>query len=548
MKVLYSMMKYICKNRWLWLLGIIIPAFSSTATNIYFASRLQDYIVQVTEQQSPFQSVSKTLIITLFALMILSCIDNFGLYMFSLFCVYTEKELRNDYYRSIVNTSLNNMQRLNHGELISRYNTDIEHSAKIVSDDIFGVIYPLIVGIGYMTAVFLSNLWIGIIMFLLGVMAITLNFMFVNKMKRAQEEILKAKEVYISNCNNAIRGKISIRQYSAKEMMSKKINQAAGQLYRKECNAVGLEMMKLLTSDALANSCNYLLTPLACVAAVLGYMSVPIVLFIHQLCRCFIMYTQNFANSFVDFKKHALSYERVNLIKSFKSEVAESIGNRNESFPENCVITFKNVCVSYKKNQILKDVSFTVLPGECVGIIGESGSGKSTLVKTLMQMIDYSGEIYIGEKNCKNIDLHSLREHIAFSPEHSDVFHDTVYENIRFGNLNALEDDINYVASRAAIMHRETFLYRNVGENGEQLSGGQKQKVSIARALLKNAPIIIFDEPTAALDADSESKIIDTILKLKEEGKSILLITHKNSTLCIADRILHIKEGKVFQV
>lgn len=489
------------------------------------------------------------LILTLPVLLLLSCIDNIGLYVFSLFLASTENELRHDFYNSIVHTPLKNLQKLNQGEFITRYNTDIEQSAQIVSYDIFGVIYPLIVGTGYMVAVLLADFRIGFLMILLGITVIILNFLFVRRMKRAQVEILQTKETYVSNCNDAIRGKMSIRQYSAQMVMSQKTGEAANNLYKKECRAVQLETMKLMTSDAVANSCIYLLTPIACIMAACGYIGVSVVLFIHQLCRCFIMYTQNFATSFVHYSEHSLSFDRVNTVISFENELTENSISKCGNIPENFAVTFQNVSVAYGNHQVLKDISFTAFPGECIGIIGESGSGKSTLIKALMQMIDYQGEIYIGEENCKNLSLHMLRKYIAYSPEHNDIFPTTVYDNIQYGNLNAAEDEISYAAEMAGITaHREVFLQRNIGENGDQLSGGQKQRVSIARALLKKAPIYIFDEPTAALDADSESKILNTIVKLKQEGKCILLITHKASTLHIADRILRMDGGKVYQI
>lgn len=549
MKALFSMIKYIRKNWKLWVCGILLPAFFSTATNIYFANRLQDYVAKITEHQTSFQGISKMLILALPVLLLLSCIDDIGLYIFSLFLVSTENELRYDFYNSLVCTPLKNLQKLNQGEFITRYNTDIEQSAQIVAYDIFGVIYPLIVGTGYMVAVLLADFRIGFLMILLGVTVIILNFLFVLRMKRVQAEILQTKEGYTSNCSDAIRGKMSIRQYSAQKVMGQKISEAADKLYKKECKAVQLKALKLLTSDAVANSCIYLLTPLACIMAALGYIGVAVVLFIHQLCRCFIMYTQNFATSFIHYSEHLLSFERVNQVMAFENEMTESSVNRCGNVPDNFAVTFQNVCVAYGKHQVLKGVTFTAFPGECIGIIGESGSGKSTLVKALMQMIDYQGEIYIGGEDCKNISLHMLRKYIAYSPEHTDVFPTTVYDNIQYGNLNAAEDEISFAAEMAGITaHREVFLQRNIGENGDQLSGGQKQRVSIARALLKKAPIYIFDEPTAALDADSESKIVDTILKLKQEGKCILLITHKASTLHIADRILRMDGGKVYQI
>lgn len=549
MKALFSMIKYIRQNWGLWVCGILFPAFFSTATNIYFANLLQDYVTKITEHQTSFQGISKILILSLPVLLLLSCIDNIGLYIFSLFLASTENELRHDFYNSLVCTPIKNLQKINQGEFITRYNTDIEQSAQIVSYDIFGVIYPLIVGTGYMVAVLLADFRIGFLMILLGVTVIILNFLFVRRMKRAQAEILQAKEAYASNCSDVIRGKMSIRQYSAQKEMSQKTGEAANKLYKKECRAVMLGTIKLLTSDAVANSCIYLLTPIACIMAACGHIGVSVVLFIHQLCRCFIMYTQNFATSFVHYSEHSLSFERVNPVISFENELTESSVSRCKNIPENFAVTFQNVCVTYGNHQVLKDVSFTAFPGECIGIIGESGSGKSTLVKALMQMIDYQGEIYIGGENCKNLSLHMLRKYIAYSPEHNDIFPTTVYDNIQYGNLNAAEDEINYAATMAGITtHRENFLQRNIGDNGDQLSGGQKQRVSIARALLKEAPIYIFDEPTAALDADSEQKILNTILKLKQDGKCILLITHKVSTLRIADRILRIDDGEVYQI
>lgn len=545
MKALFSMIKYIRKNWKLWVCGILFPAFFSMAANIYFASMLQNYVTKVTGHQTSLQGISKMLILSLAVLLLLSCMDNIGLYIFSLFLASTENELRCDFYNSCVHTPLKNLQKLNQGEFITRYNTDIEQSAQIVSYDIFGVIYSLIVGMGYMTAVLLADFRIGLLMLLLGATVILLNFLFVRRMKRAQAEILQAKETYVSNCSNAIKGKMSIRQYSAQKMMRQKTGEAANNLYRKECRAVQLETMKLLTSDAVANSCIYLLTPIACIMAACGHIGVAVVLFIHQICRCFIMYTQNFAVSFVHYSGHSLSFERVNRVLSFENELTGNQVNRCGGIPENFAVTFQNVSVSYGNHQVLKDLSFTAFPGECIGIIGESGSGKSTLVKALMQMVEYQGEIYIGEENCKNQSLYRLRKYIAYSPEHGDIFPATVYENIQYGNLNAVKDEIIYAAEMAGITtYREGLLHRDIGENGDQLSGGQKQRVSIARALLKKAPIYVFDEPTAALDADSESKILNTIVKLKKEGKCILLITHKASTLRIADRILRIDDGK----
>ena len=590
-----TMLKYAFKNPWLWLAGIFIPAVFSAAANIYFANVLQDYVVLVSGDHFSFQNVVFMLLMALAVLLLLSCLDDAGLLACSLLPAIIESGLRADCCGKLIRTSLKNLQKFRTGELLTRYTTDVELCSRIAVNDISGVAYPLIAGTGYAAAVFYSDTVLGLIMLGLGLSVILLNFIFVPKLKSAQKDILQAKEAYTSECVNALHGKMTIRQYCAGAAMSRRIRAAAGQIREKEFRAVFLRTLKALTSDALAGSCIYLLTPLACVLAAYGYMELSVVLFINQLCRCFILYTQNFSSAFVNYAEHKLSFERVSEVLLLPEEMiereesrrerpavqendwpektaagekcrAEKAAMRENGWPEkttadeNCgtkrppaqerneadavrshgIVIFDHVSVSYEGRQILNEVSFTISPGECVCIRGGSGSGKSTLAKALMQLTDYQGEISIGGKNCKELPLDTLRKQIAFSPEHSDLFHTSVYENILFGNPAATKESVYRAADRAAVTDLETFLGRDAGDNGELLSGGQKQRVSFARALLRDSPIFILDEPTAALDTESEAKILQAISDLKQAGKCILLITHKESTMHAADRIVEL--------
>lgn len=558
MHTLKTMLKYAFKNPWLWLAGIFIPAVFSAATNIYFANVLQDYVELVSGDHFSFQNVATMLFMALVVLLLLSCLDDAGLLACSLLPAIMESGLRADCCGKLIRTSLKNLQKFHTGEILTRYTTDVELCSRIAVNDISGVVYPLIVGAGYASAVLYSDTVLGLVMLGLGLSVILLNFIFVPKLKSAQKDILQAKEAYTSECDNALHGKMTIRQYCAGAAMSRRIRAAADQIREKECRAVSLRTLKALTSDALAGSCIYLLTPLACVLAAYGYMELSVVLFINQLCRCFIMYTQNFAAAFANYAEHKLSFERVSEVLLLPEEIIEweegkcDVKNcETERFPveensrtnnslNHVSVIFDHVSVSYEGRQILNDISFTISPGECVCIRGGSGSGKSTLAKALMQLVDYQGEISISGKNCKEIPLDTLRKQIVFSPEHSDLFHTSVYENILFGNFAATKEAVYCAADRAAVTDLETFLGRDAGENGELLSGGQKQRVSFARALLRNSPIFILDEPTAALDTESEAKILQTISDLKQEGKCILLITHKESTMHVADRIVEL--------
>lgn len=548
MKEFISVLKYIRRNSVLWVFGLILPAFASLATNIFYANRLERFSSMIMSSEASLKSVGFMLVLTGIVLVMLSCVDDIGKYVFGVFFASTETEIKHDFLDRLIDISMKKLQGFNQGELISLYNWDTAQSTCIASSDIHGIIYPLIVGSGYLIAIMMGNKWIGLIMLGLGVCVIITNFFFLYKLDKIQHEILIANEAYVQSCNNAIQGKMSIRQYAAKKMMSKRIEGASLVLTQNEKKMANLQTLKTLISGGLANMCCYLLTPLACIFAVYGYISVPVVLFIHQVCRCFISHTQNFASVFIQYNIHALSYRRINKVLSLQKEKDEHDKETTLHFPESHDIRFEKVNVFYGEKQVLDEVSFTISPGEIIGIRGESGSGKSTLTKAFLQLVDYEGKISIGGLDCKRISLEELRRNIAFSPEHNDLFQTTVYENIQVAKPEPMDEDVQWSMSRAAIDDgAKEFMMRDVGDKGEKLSGGQRQKVSIARALLKNAPIMILDEPTASLDANSEAKVLQTINALKEEGKIIILITHKDSTLSIADRILHIEEGRVFE-
>lgn len=571
MHTLKTMLKYAFRNRWLWLAGIFMPAVFSAATNIYLANILQDYVELVSGDHAAFHNVVITLLTALAMLLLLSCLDDVGLLARSLLPVIVESRLRADCCGKLIRTSLKNLQKFRTGKLLTRYTTDVELCARIAVNDISGVVYPLIAGTGYAVAVLFSGTGLGLIMLGLGISVILLNFIFVPKLKSAQKNILQAKEAYTSECVGALHGKMTIRQYCAGAAMSRRIREAADRIREKEYRAVSLRTLKALTSDALAGSCIYLLTPLACVLAAYSYMDLSTVLFLDQLCRCFIVSTQNFATAFVNYKEHKLSFERVSEVlllpeeseeretdiphasrgqesgtpdtpKGQKSGILHAPGGQEsgtpDASPRDGSVTFDHVSVSYEGRQVLNGISFHISSGECVCIRGGSGSGKSTLAKALMQMVDYQGSIFLGGRDCKELPLDVLRGQIAFSPEHSDLFGTSVYENILFGNPAATRKAVYRAAERAAVTDPETFLGREAGTAGELLSGGQRQRVSIARALLRDSPIFILDEPTAALDTESEARILQTISGLKQEGKCILLITHKESTMDIADKII----------
>ena len=215
-------------------------------------------------------------------------------------------------------------------------------------------------------------------------------------------------------------------------------------------------------------------------------------------------------------------------------------------------IEFKNVRFSYEpEREILKGLSFTLTPGEKLALVGSSGAGKSTIAKLLFRFYDATdGTIEIDGQDITQVTQLSLRENIGVVPQDTVLFNNSLLENIRYGRPDATDADV-YEAVKQA--HLETFIGQlpkgyetQVGERGLKLSGGEKQRVAIARTLLKKPSILVFDEATSSLDSQSEKAVITAINDVSQ-GKSSVVIAHRLSTIVNADRILVLEQGSVVE-
>ena len=213
-------------------------------------------------------------------------------------------------------------------------------------------------------------------------------------------------------------------------------------------------------------------------------------------------------------------------------------------------ITFENVAFSYHKDrQILKNVNFVIQAGTKVAVVGESGAGKSTLVKLLFRFYDPTeGCIKIDGQDIALHTQDSVRQHIGIVPQDTVLFNDTLYENIRYGRPDATEQEIEEAIKLA---HLDTFINRlpdkgntQVGERGLKLSGGEKQRVAIARTILKRPPIMVFDEATSSLDSQSEQAILSALREIAR-GHTSFMIAHRLSTIVDADMIIVMDQGQI---
>ncbi|MDD3931287.1 MAG: ATP-binding cassette domain-containing protein, partial [Eubacteriales bacterium] len=215
-------------------------------------------------------------------------------------------------------------------------------------------------------------------------------------------------------------------------------------------------------------------------------------------------------------------------------------------------VVFESVDFEYEKNRaILKDINFHAHPGEMVALVGPTGVGKTTLISLLARFYEpTAGRILVDNHDIRDLTLHALRDQISIVLQDVFLFHGTVEENIAYGLEHATHEDVEQAAT---IAHAHSFIvdlpqgYQTlVGERGIRLSGGQKQRLAIARAVLRDKPILILDEATAAVDTHTETEIQQAIQELIG-SRTILVIAHRLSTVRKADQILVLDEGEIIE-
>ncbi|HSX00569.1 MAG TPA: ABC transporter ATP-binding protein [Patescibacteria group bacterium] len=200
---------------------------------------------------------------------------------------------------------------------------------------------------------------------------------------------------------------------------------------------------------------------------------------------------------------------------------------------------------------LFKNLNLHIAAGEKIALVGHSGGGKSTITKLLLRFMDITGgELCIDDKNIATVRIRDLRHHIAYVPQEPVMFHRTIRENIRYGKLDATDNDVIVAAKKANahefIMELAQGYDTPVGERGVKLSGGQRQRIAIARAIVKDAPILLLDEATSALDSESEKLIQDALWKLME-GRTAIVIAHRLSTIQKMDRIFVLDHGAIVE-
>jgi len=463
------------------------------------------------------------------------------------------RDIRNDIYRKVLKLPLSYYTEARKGDVIARISNDVQEiEASILSslqmlfrDPITILIFLVILFSISVNLTLTAVLVLPLAGFLIGRIGKSLRRTTFRGQQRLGELLALLEET--------LGGLRIIKAFNAEEQMK-------GRFFSTN-NRFALLVRKVVRRRYLASPISEVLATIA-LMVILAYggslvlggedeMSGESLILFLMIFSQIIPPAKTISTAWINVQKGMASVDRVDQLLLADDKIVEkSDAIEADGFRES--IEFRDVSFKYEKEYVLKNISFTIKKGQMVALVGKSGSGKSTLVDLLPRFMDTSeGEIFIDGIPLRDFSLKSLRSLMGMVSQQSILFNDTFRNNIAFGKSAGadLEDIVNAAKVANAhefIMENEDNYEAGVGEGGGKLSGGQMQRISIARAVLANPPILILDEATSALDTESERLVQDAIIKLMQKRTSIV-IAHRLSTIKHADLILVIDEGEIVE-
>ncbi len=441
------------------------------------------------------------------------------------------------------------------GSLVSQANKYASAYIRIADTTIFQAI-TLLMALVFTSVILLPRapLYVGLllsfaIIFIASAIRIT---QYVRKLNAVEAQKQHTQTGYLADMVTNI---LAVKSFSASQQEKKRFNQAT-----EATRSATMDIMRAATKRDIYFG--GMTTGLELLALTMAAASV--VIFKANIATVFLVltYTSNITHRLWEFSQSTLrSYNRA---LGDARDMAETLliepGVKDPINPEpsrinSGSIVFNNVTFQHDENSdnssLFENFNLDIKPGEKIGLVGHSGSGKTSLTKLLLRFADIdSGQILIDGQNIANIKQDDLRQSIAYVPQEPLLFHRSISENIAYGQPKANEGQIKQAAKRAnasEFIEKLPKVYGTlVGERGVKLSGGQRQRIAIARAMLKDAPILVLDEATSSLDSESEKLIQDALWKLME-GRTAIVIAHRLSTVQRMDRIVVLENGQILE-
>lgn len=463
------------------------------------------------------------------------------------------KDLRMQIYNKIIELPLGFFSQERKGDIIARMSGDVQEVENSITGSLDMLIKNPILIIFYLgTLIFISwkltlfvLVFAPLMMWLMGVIG--------RNLKKKSTEAQALWSDTMSQVEETLGGLRVIKAFLAEKEMSARFDKVTGLMRKKNARVATRQALAHPVSEFLGTM---MIAIVLCFGGFLiikdeSFIDAPTFIFYMVILYSVIQPIKDFSKAAYNIPKGLASMERIDKILGARNYIKESEGAKSiDKFEES--IRFEGVNFGYDTSrQILHDIDFEIPKGRTVAIVGASGGGKSTLVDLIPRFYDAdSGRITIDGTDIREFKLDGLRSLMGNVNQEPILFNDTIFNNIAFGVEGATEKQVIEAAKIANahefIMEKEEGYQTNVGDRGCKLSGGQRQRISIARAILKNPPILILDEATAALDTESERAVQEALERLMS-NRTTIAIAHRLSTIKDADEIIVIDDGHIVE-
>jgi subfamily B ATP-binding cassette protein MsbA len=461
------------------------------------------------------------------------------------------RDLRNAVYDHLVGLDLSFFARVRTGQIVSRLTTEIEHLRTLVTSELSKLLSAVFeFGVALVAMVLIS--WkLTLAAFIVIPAAMAIWGPLVGVLRRRDRAVLEAGGEVNAHVSETLGGIRLLKASGAEERERARFRGLTGSYFRRFMSAERLRALAAPMTEMLAAGGTVVLLWYGARLVIGGQLAGPELIVFLTLSVKLYSPVKNVAKFPATAQPGLVAAERVFEFLDAPAEIRE----RPDATPLPGIdreIAYEGVSFAYRDGEpAVHDVSFTVPKGTMLALVGPSGSGKSTIVDLLARFFDVSdGRIAIDGVDIRDVRVADLRALLGIVSQETVLFHDTVRANIAYGVAGATDEQVQ-AAARAA--HAHEFIRKlphgyetRVGERGVELSGGQRQRIAIARALLRDPPILVMDEATSSLDTESERVIQDAIERLLE-GRTVFVIAHRLSTVQRADQILVMDRGRVVE-
>lgn len=526
------------------------PIYNGLSDIKDYAENYLSYVVTTTTETDGPQRALLYMIILIISLFLLKNLFNYlALFFITFLRNGVLRDIRDEIYNKVVTLPISYYSEKKKGDVIARISGDVNMVKNSMLSVLELIVKEPLTIIFAIVAMFMISVKLTIFVFIFIPVAGFIISRIGKSLKRKSDRVQREQGIFLSTLEETLGGLKVIKGFNAEKSFYKKFQDSTKRFYNFSNTLMNRQNLASPTSEFLG---------IATIAALLWYGGKMVMVDQTLSGGAFIGYMALAYQILTPAKAISKASYQVKVGNAAAERILEVIETKNalEDHPNaisklsfDSEINIQNVSFKYEDDYVLKNFSIKVPKGKSVALVGQSGSGKSTIANLVTRFYDVNeGSISLDGENIKSLTKHSLRDLIGLVTQDSILFNDTIKNNLRLGKDNATDEEIIEALKVANawefVKDLPNGIETNIGDSGGKLSGGQQQRLNIARAILKNAPILVLDEATSALDSESEL-LVQRNLELLMKDQTLIVIAHRLSTIQNADLIVVMQKGEI---